>query len=520
MRGDPLAHRDGALFDVGLHEKLAARHEKPRHGGEEGVVDDATPRMPFLPPRIRKVQEHPRHGPVRACALERRARIPPERDRVRKLLPRAPLLDQIGEFGLELDSDDAGIGRHARALEEETASAEADLELERPRAGDELPQVDRPFGQGPCDLVVSDRRRAHGGGPTTGLQRLQPSDWTAFLTTAGVPSYSGHGGCGPPLFVLSEGFVPKILGVDDSQTMRRILEMTFAGDPSMSVTTVEDGERALRWITDNVPDVVLADASMTGVDGYEIARRIRSSPSTQHIAVVLLASQHCPFDAEKAKQCGVDDHVLKPFETQALIDKVRDVLARPRAAAAGARAPAPAPPSAAGLSAGPRPGLAQPTASATGMPGRPAGPVPGTPGIVSAAQPARATPSRSTVAFGAPPGTRPPVAPAPPLSPSAPRPAPAPAGTTPAARQPALELAEDEPLAAAHARAMPAAASAAARAANGELAGKLEGMGLTPEQVQGVLAISREVIERVVWEVVPDLAETIIREEIRRLTSQ
>ena len=44
-------------------------------------------------------------------------------------------------------------------------------------------------------------------------------------------------------------------------------------------------------------------------------------------------------------------------------------------------------------------------------------------------------------------------------------------------------------------------------------------MGLTPEQVDGVMAISKEVIEQVVWEVVPDLAETLIKEEIRRLTA-
>jgi hypothetical protein len=50
------------------------------------------------------------------------------------------------------------------------------------------------------------------------------------------------------------------------------------------------------------------------------------------------------------------------------------------------------------------------------------------------------------------------------------------------------------------------------------MAERLDGLGLTADQVQGVLALSREVIERVVWEVVPDLAETLIREEIRRLT--
>jgi hypothetical protein len=57
-----------------------------------------------------------------------------------------------------------------------------------------------------------------------------------------------------------------------------------------------------------------------------------------------------------------------------------------------------------------------------------------------------------------------------------------------------------------------------ASAASDDLASKLNGLGLDADQIAGVLAISRDVIERVVWEVVPDLAETLIKEEIRRLT--
>ena len=78
-----------------------------------------------------------------------------------------------------------------------------------------------------------------------------------------------------------------------------------------------------------------------------------------------------------------------------------------------------------------------------------------------------------------------------------PRPAAAPAPAI-STKKPALELQDD---------------------AVSEMEGKLQGMGLTPAQIEGVLSLSREVIERVVWEVVPDLAETIIREEIKRLTS-
>jgi hypothetical protein len=57
-------------------------------------------------------------------------------------------------------------------------------------------------------------------------------------------------------------------------------------------------------------------------------------------------------------------------------------------------------------------------------------------------------------------------------------------------------------------------------AANGRLTGQLDELGLTADQVRAVLALSRELVERVVWEVVPQLAEAMIKEEIMRLTKE
>jgi hypothetical protein len=65
-----------------------------------------------------------------------------------------------------------------------------------------------------------------------------------------------------------------------------------------------------------------------------------------------------------------------------------------------------------------------------------------------------------------------------------------------------------------------AGSGAVGAAINGQLAGKLGDLGLSPQQAEAVLALSREVVERVVWEVVPQLAETIIKEEIARLTKE
>lgn len=297
----------------------------------------------------------------------------------------------------------------------------------------------------------------------------------------------------------------KILAADDSQTMRKVLEMTFAGE-SVEIETVASGEAAVERASETSPDLVIADASMA-MDGYEVARALKTSPATQNVAVIVLASQHHPYDAEKGRAAGVDDHILKPYDSQAMIDKARDVLTKPRARAVGAPASAAVPPARPAPPAPPKP---------PGLPARPGG----------IARPGSAAPSpRSTVAFGAVAPPKP--APGRPIlelaeeEPKEAVPATPPRAPTPAPAQPVVP--SPKPAAAAPVAkpiAKPAAAAAAATATNGDMAARLAELGLTHEQIEGVLGLSREVIERVVWEVVPDLAEVIIREEIRRLTAE
>ncbi len=275
----------------------------------------------------------------------------------------------------------------------------------------------------------------------------------------------------------------KILVVDDSLTMRKIMEMTFAGEEA-EVVAVDSGEAAVQKAQEITPDVVFADLSMQGLDGYGVSATIKNVPALANTAVIVMASQHQAYDEGKGADAGVDDHVVKPFDSQAVIDKVGDVLKRPRMIPSGDA----------------------PVAAAPAAPARPAPPAP----------PKKSVP-KHTVAFGA----RPPGPPPPPTPPSAPKPP----------ERPVLELADEPEVeiespaaparpSAPRAPAKPAAAAAAATSNGGAMASKLEGLGLDKTQIEGVLALSREVIEQVVWEVVPELAETIIKEEIKRLTSE
>src|SRR5262245_60284094 len=96
------------------------------------------------------------------------------------------------------------------------------------------------------------------------------------------------------------GPVPvKILVADDSVTMRRILELTFAGEDAQ-VVAVESGDAAIAKASDLRPDVILADASMA-VDGYKVASAVRGTPGLERTAVIVLASQKNPFDDARGK---------------------------------------------------------------------------------------------------------------------------------------------------------------------------------------------------------------------------
>lgn len=129
-----------------------------------------------------------------------------------------------------------------------------------------------------------------------------------------------------------------LLLADDSVTIRRVIELTFA-DESVKVLSVSSGREALERIASDRPDIVLADVGMTDVSGYDIAAFIKGRDDLRHIPVVLLAGAFEPLDEAQARQAGSDAVLVKPFEPQMVVARVRELLGRP----AGAPAPPPKP---------------------------------------------------------------------------------------------------------------------------------------------------------------------------------
>jgi CheY-like chemotaxis protein len=117
----------------------------------------------------------------------------------------------------------------------------------------------------------------------------------------------------------------KLLLVEDSLSIQTIVETIFARE-GFEVLVAGEALDGLRKAQTLRPDIVLADASMPGMDGFQLCQSIRQSAGGHHVPVVLLTSGFAAYDKAKGEHAGVTLHLAKPFEPQALLDMVKQLV--------------------------------------------------------------------------------------------------------------------------------------------------------------------------------------------------
>jgi CheY-like chemotaxis protein len=118
----------------------------------------------------------------------------------------------------------------------------------------------------------------------------------------------------------------KILLADDSVTVQKIITLTFS-DEGVDVLTVNNGDEAIHRLQYMRPALVMADVSIPGKNGYEICEFVKTHPDMKDTPVVLLVPAFEPFDEERARRIGANQHLTKPFQSiRTLISTVKGLL--------------------------------------------------------------------------------------------------------------------------------------------------------------------------------------------------
>ena len=121
------------------------------------------------------------------------------------------------------------------------------------------------------------------------------------------------------------------LVVDDSITVRRVTQRLLERN-GMRVLSARDGMDAVALLQDHVPDIILLDIEMPRMDGYEVAAHVRNDPRLKDVPIIMITSRVGEKHRARAIEFGVDDYLGKPYQETELLDAIRPLVERARAA--------------------------------------------------------------------------------------------------------------------------------------------------------------------------------------------
>ena len=117
----------------------------------------------------------------------------------------------------------------------------------------------------------------------------------------------------------------RILAIEDHEENRRLLRdlLTSVGYEMIEAIT---GEEGLTLAATHLPDLILMDIQLPGLDGYEVTRRVKANPALRHIPIIAVTSYALSGDEVKALEAGCDAYISKPFDPVELLAKIREFL--------------------------------------------------------------------------------------------------------------------------------------------------------------------------------------------------
>ncbi|VAX31757.1 Chemotaxis regulator - transmits chemoreceptor signals to flagellar motor components CheY [hydrothermal vent metagenome] len=120
--------------------------------------------------------------------------------------------------------------------------------------------------------------------------------------------------------------MPIILVVEDSPTMRQLISFAMRRIPGSKVIEATDGVDALKKLSSEKADIILADINMPVMDGLKLVSLVRGSSEFRDIPIIIITTEGAEEDRKKAMAIGADAYLSKPIQTQELIKLVTQQL--------------------------------------------------------------------------------------------------------------------------------------------------------------------------------------------------
>jgi len=119
----------------------------------------------------------------------------------------------------------------------------------------------------------------------------------------------------------------RLLVVDDEPNLLRAVAAVLRGE-GFEITTARSGREALVAVAQSLPDLIVSDVRMPGMDGFQLARKLRASTHSALVPIVFLTAKDETEDRIEGFESGVDVYLTKPFEPDELVAVIKSVLAR------------------------------------------------------------------------------------------------------------------------------------------------------------------------------------------------
>jgi len=119
----------------------------------------------------------------------------------------------------------------------------------------------------------------------------------------------------------------RILCVEDNDDNMFVLHRRLSR-AGFEVKVAMNGKEGVEWAKTLLPDIILMDLNLPGIDGWEATRRLKNQPETKHIPIIVVSSHTDDKASERAFAAGCDEYETKPIDINGLVKKIQSLLSR------------------------------------------------------------------------------------------------------------------------------------------------------------------------------------------------